>query len=151
MALKESTDTIWDERFMPKVEKTLQSQLVADRVQITSSGIRSCGYMLQNLMINSKPLPSNLLMPFVKTMNNNSNEVKQLFAKMCMQLARQVPSEKMAPELLKLLLPMLVNGSKEKNGYVKANSELALIAVLKLKEGDEVNQVRLNLFLLGIY
>lgn len=47
----------------------------------------------------------------------------------------------MTPELLKLLLPMLVNGTKEKNGYVKANSEIALIAVLKLKEGEEMNQV----------
>lgn len=76
-------------------------------------------------------------------MNNNSNDVKQLFARVCIHLARTVPSNKMTPELLKLLLPMLVNGTKEKNSYVKANSEIALIAVLKLKEGDEMNQVNL--------
>lgn len=75
-------------------------------------------------------------------MNNTSNDVKQLLAKVSIYLARTVPPEKMAPELLKLLLPTLVNGTKERNTYVKANSEIALIAVLKLKEGDEMHQVR---------
>lgn len=78
-------------------------------------------------------------------MNNNSNEVKQLLARVCIHLAKTVPPDQLAPELLKLLLPMLVNGTKEKNGYVKANSEIALIAVLRLKEGDEMHNV--NLFL----
>lgn len=75
-------------------------------------------------------------------MNNSSNDIKQLLAKVSMYLARTVPPEKMAPELLKLLLPALVNGTKEKNGYVKANSELALIAVLRLKEGEQMHQVK---------
>lgn len=75
-------------------------------------------------------------------MNNNSNDVKQLLARVCIYLAKTVPPDRMAPELLKLLLPMLVNGTKEKNGYVKANSEIALIAVLRLKEGEEMYNVR---------
>lgn len=74
-------------------------------------------------------------------MNNNSNEVKQLLARVCIHLAKNISSDKMSPELLKSLLPMLVNGTKEKNGYVKANSELALITVLRLREGDEEQQV----------
>lgn len=78
-------------------------------------------------------------------MNNNSNEVKQLLARVCIHLAKTVLPDKMVPELLKLLLPMLVNGTKEKNSYVKANSEIALIAVLRLKEGDEMHNV--NLFI----
>ncbi|CAG5089337.1 Similar to Gcn1: eIF-2-alpha kinase activator GCN1 (Mus musculus) [Cotesia congregata] len=75
-----------------------------------------------------------------RSMNNNSNEVKQLLARVCIHLARNIPPEKMSGDLLKSLLPMLVNGTKEKNGYVKANSELALIAVLRLKTGDEEHQ-----------
>lgn len=74
-------------------------------------------------------------------MNNNSNEVKQLLARVCIHLARNVGPSNMASDLLKSLLPMLVNGTKEKNGYVKANSELALIAVLRLRSGDEEQQV----------
>lgn len=74
-------------------------------------------------------------------MNNNSNDVKQLLARVCIHLARNIPPENMSPELLRALLPMLVNGTKEKNGYVKANSELALIAVLRLRQGEEEHQV----------
>lgn len=74
-------------------------------------------------------------------MNNNSNDVKQLLARVCIHLARNIPSENMSTELLRALLPMLVNGTKEKNGYVKANSELALIAVLRLRQGEDEHQV----------
>lgn len=74
-------------------------------------------------------------------MNHPNNDVKQLLARVCTMLGKMVPSENMAPELLKLLLPTLVNGTKEKNGYVKANSEIALISVLRLRQGDEVQKV----------
>lgn len=74
-------------------------------------------------------------------MNNNSNDVKQLLARVCIHLARNIPPENMSTELLRALLPMLVNGTKEKNGYVKANSELALIAVLRLRQGEDEHQV----------
>ena len=74
-------------------------------------------------------------------MNHNSNEVKQLLARVCSWLAKSVPPQQMAPELLRLLIPMLVNGTKEKNSYVKANSEFALVSVLRLRQGDDTQQV----------
>lgn len=74
-------------------------------------------------------------------MNNASNDVKQLLARVSFHLAKTVPQEKMAADLLKSLIPTLVNGTKEKNVYVKANSEIALIAVLRLKDGDVMFQV----------
>lgn len=83
-------------------------------------------------------------------MNNTSNDVKQLLARVSFHLAKTVPQEKMATDLLKLLIPTLVNGTKEKNVYVKANSEIALIAVLRLKDGDVMFQV-LNRYLLLLY
>lgn len=158
MALKESPATVWQEQYKQKLIRTILSQLGADRVVITQTAVRSCGYLLQYLMVNDETLPSNLLGPFVRvilfreevffyslnffqTMNNNNNDVKQLLARVCIHLAKTVPEEKMSPDLLKLLLPTLVNGTKEKNGYVKANSELALIAVLRLKDGDAMQQV----------
>ncbi|KRT80352.1 Armadillo repeat containing protein [Oryctes borbonicus] len=149
VVLKESAGFIWTEQYEVRTERTLLSQLAADNIAVTQTAVRSCGYLLQHLLNNDMQLPLNLLGPFVKTMNNNSNDVKQLFARVCIHLARTVASNKMTPELLKLLLPMLVNGTKEKNGYVKANSEMALIAVLKLKEGDEMNQRCLNILDIG--
>lgn len=68
-------------------------------------------------------------------MNHSSNEVKQATAAASVYLARSCATLPM--ELLKSLVPMLVNGTKEKNTMIKANSEQALVAVLRLRfEGN---------------
>nr|XP_031848654.1 eIF-2-alpha kinase activator GCN1 isoform X2 [Nomia melanderi] len=137
VALKESPTTLYNSKETDRVYAVILSYLAADRVQIVMNGVRACGYLFQYLMNEGQPIPQQILSPFVRSMNNNSNDVKQLLARVCIHLARNIPPEKMSPELLKSLLPMLVNGTKEKNGYVKANSELALIAVLRLRQGEE--------------
>ncbi|XP_076383364.1 lethal (3) 80Fj [Megalopta genalis] len=137
VALKESPTTLYNSKEKDRVCAVILSYLAADRVQIVMNGVRACGYLFQYLLNEGQPVPQQILSPFVRSMNNNSNDVKQLLARVCIHLARNIPPEKMSPELLKSLLPMLVNGTKEKNGYVKANSELALIAVLRLRQGEE--------------
>ncbi len=62
-----------------------------------------------------------------------------MLARVCTFLARSVPE--LSSEFLRATVPMLVNGTKEKNSFVKANCEFSLITVLKLKEGDGVHQV----------
>ncbi|XP_011647093.1 eIF-2-alpha kinase activator GCN1 [Pogonomyrmex barbatus] len=140
VALKESPGTVYNPKEKDRVCAVILSYLAADRVQIVMNGVRACGYLFQYLMNESQPIPQQILSPFVRSMNNNSNDVKQLLARVCIHLARNIPPENMSPELLRALLPMLVNGTKEKNGYVKANSELALIAVLRLRQGEEEHQ-----------
>lgn len=140
VALKESPATVYNPKEKDRVCTVILSYLAADRVQIVMNGVRACGYLFQYLMNDSQPVPQQILSPFVRSMNNNSNDVKQLLARVCIHLARNIPPENMSPELLRALLPMLVNGTKEKNGYVKANSELALIAVLRLRQGEEEHQ-----------
>ncbi|XP_034188694.1 lethal (3) 80Fj [Osmia lignaria lignaria] len=140
VALKESPTTVYNDKEKDRVCTVILSYLAADRVQIVMNGVRACGYLFQHLMNEGQPIPQQILSPFVRSMNNNSNDVKQLLARVCIHLARNIPPGKMSPELLKSLLPMLVNGTKEKNGYVKANSELALIAVLRLRQGEEEHQ-----------
>lgn len=70
-------------------------------------------------------------------MNHNSNEVKQVVATSAIFLTRS--SDKALPlTLSKPLVPMLVNGTKEKNTMVKAHSEQALVSVLRLRQsGDD--------------
>ncbi|KAF7417549.1 hypothetical protein HZH68_000202 [Vespula germanica] len=140
VALKESPSTVYNAKEKDRVCTVILSYLAADRVQIVMNGVRACGYLFQYLMNESQSIPQQILSPFVRSMNNNSNDVKQLLARVCIHLARNISPEKMSSELLKALLPMLVNGTKEKNGYVKANSELALIAVLRLRQGEEEHQ-----------
>ncbi|GAB1860935.1 Translational activator GCN1 [Camponotus japonicus] len=140
VVLKESPITVYNPKEKDRVCTVILSYLAADRVQIVMNGVRACGYLFQYLMNESLPIPQQILSPFVRSMNNNSNDVKQLLARVCIHLARNIPSENMSTELLRALLPMLVNGTKEKNGYVKANSELALIAVLRLRQGEDEHQ-----------
>lgn len=46
-------------------------------------------------------------------------------------------------EVARPLLPMLVNGTKEKNQVVRSCAEMALVALLHMKEGDHGTQVML--------
>jgi len=137
VSLKEAPAMIYTPELKEKINKVILSQLAADRVPIAMNGIRACGYLFQHLMLTKEPLPLALLTPFLRSMNHASNDIKQLLGKVCAYLARVVPIEETSPDYLRLAIPMLVNGTKEKNGYVKANSELALVAVLGLRRGEE--------------
>lgn len=76
-------------------------------------------------------------------MNHSSNEVKQLMARAAVVVGRDVTvgGPAGAADVLRALLPALVNGTKEKNTYVRANSELALRAVLRLPTDELHAQV----------
>ncbi|KAH1001345.1 eIF-2-alpha kinase activator GCN1-like isoform X2 [Dendroctonus ponderosae] len=138
VALKEAPERLWDEQYKMKLSQVLLSQFQSQVVSITQSAIRSCGYLLEYIISNGEAIPNNVLVAFVRTMNNTNNEVKQLLARVLFHLAKIIPTEKFTSDFLRLVLPTLVNGTKEKNVYVKANSEIALIAILKLKNGDSV-------------
>lgn len=70
-------------------------------------------------------------------MNHSSNEVKQATSASSVYLAKAL-KEPLPIPLLKSLVPLLVNGTKEKNTMVKANAEQALVCVLRLRhEGDD--------------
>lgn len=140
VAIKEAAPSVYITKFESKICKSITSNIVSDKIPIASNAIRASGYLFAHCMSTGVPLPSAAIGPFVRAMNHPSNEVKQLLAKMCNYLAKIVPAEKVPAELMKALIPMLVNGTKEKNGYVKSNSETALIAVLRLRDGEETHQ-----------
>ncbi|XP_055908453.1 eIF-2-alpha kinase activator GCN1 [Eupeodes corollae] len=140
VALKESAATIYTPTYETKIAKTIVSSIASDKVTIACNGVRASAYLLQYCMNEHLPVPQAIVTPFIRAMNHNSNEVKQLVAKSCTHLAKVVTPENTTPELLKPLIPMLVNGTKEKNGYVKSNSEIALVAILRLRDGEEVYQ-----------
>ncbi|KAJ1530782.1 hypothetical protein ONE63_005633 [Megalurothrips usitatus] len=145
VALKECPSVVYTDAYCDKLHRVTLSFLLADRVQVAQNGIRCCAYLLDYCMSNEKALPQPLISPFVRTMNHSSNEVKQLVSRVCSYLARRHDKKTFAPELLKLILPMLVNGTKEKNSYVKADSEIALVAVLRLRHGEDMLQHCLSL------
>ncbi|GBP56848.1 eIF-2-alpha kinase activator GCN1 [Eumeta japonica] len=140
VALKETPQHIYLEQYQEKINKTLLGYLTSDKIPVVSNGIRGIGYLIRYLLQNDKPVPPNILSQFVRSMNHTSNEVKQLTARVCTLLGREVEAPRVPAELLRALVPALVNGTKEKNSYVRANSEIALRAVLHLRDGDNVHQ-----------
>ena len=46
-----------------------------------------------------------------------------------------------SPEVLRVLVPALVMGTKEKNTMVRAASESAIVMLLGLRHGDQLYQV----------
>lgn len=70
-------------------------------------------------------------------MNHSSNEVKQSAAASSIYLSKSLQKRLPIP-LIKSLVPLLVNGTKEKNTMVKAYSEHALVSVMRLRDdGDD--------------
>lgn len=73
-------------------------------------------------------------------MKHDSNEVKQLVAQAVVFVSKSV-DEPLDINILKVLVPMLVMGTKEKNAVVKSYSEHALVILLKLRRDETVLQV----------
>ena len=145
VVLKESPKTIFNPKYELKLCKTVIACMQTDKPTIASNGVRAACYLIEHCQNEGLAIPSMVLIPYAKSMNHISNEVKQLLAKTIIYLSKSIAQEKMSNEFLKALIPSLVNGTKEKNGYVKSNSEIALISILRLKNGDEVQQKVLRL------
>ena len=73
-------------------------------------------------------------------MKQESNDKKQLGSQVVEFIARSV-DHPLDISSIKQLIPMLVNGTKEKNTAVRSYSETALVNLLKMREGDTVLQV----------
>lgn len=150
--LKESPSIVVTQKYEAKIAKTLTACIQNEKVNIASNGVRGACYLIQYCQNESQQIPPTVLTAYVKSMNHINNEVKQLLAKTSIYLSKAVSHEKMLesnPQFLKSLIPSLVNGTKEKNGYVKSNSEIALISILRLRTGDTVFQQVLQLLEAG--
>ena len=79
-------------------------------------------------------------------MKHESNDVKALAAQTVSFIAKSV-STPLDTSVQSLLVPMLVNGTKEKNTLVRTNSELALVTLLRLRKGDQSLQVLARILL----
>lgn len=149
VALREAPAIVWQPKYEAKIMRSIMANITSDKVPIANNAVRAVGYLFEHCLTQSLSLPAALVTPFVRALNHPSNEVKQLLAKMCNYLAKQVPAAAVPADLIKVLIPMLVNGTKEKNGYVKSNAEIALVSLLRLRDGDETMQQCLGLLEAG--
>ena len=85
-------------------------------------------------------VPAPLLLALGKTMNHSSNEIKTLTTSVFIYLAKNA-GQPLDLAFIKPVLAQLINGTKEKNSAVRASSEQALVALLRLRHG-QVGEVK---------
>jgi len=135
-ALKQCPDKLVTDAYLPRVHSAIKKFSSSDRIPIKLSGLRCLGYVLRHeLLSGNSNLPPPLLELITKSMKSESNDVKQLAAQIVTFLAKVSP---LGDATMVQLVPSLVNGTKEKNTVVRSNSEFALVAMLRLREGDQV-------------
>jgi len=143
ISLKEASNRLIKEEWIERICKTLMAFINSDRVPIVINGMKGSAYLIKQYLLKSEVPPQTLLTAFARGMNHSSNEVKQAVAISTTFISR-TSDVSIPPVLFKTLVPLLVNGTKEKNSMVRANSEHALVAFLKLRAGDEVLQTCLS-------
>ncbi|XP_032593563.1 eIF-2-alpha kinase activator GCN1 [Drosophila grimshawi] len=136
VALKECPREILTANLVDRVIGHILVNIVSDKVPIACNAVRAATYLLEYKLVNNEDPPNSLIVALARAMNHNSNDVKQLVAKSCIHLSKSLSAEQIHLDVLKTLVPTLVNGTKEKNGYVKSNSELALISILRLRTDE---------------
>ncbi|TRY72261.1 hypothetical protein TCAL_11937 [Tigriopus californicus] len=135
VTLKVAPDRVYTEANAPKMIKVILSYLSADRIPIAENAVRAIGYLFHFCLKSGQPIPTDLISPFCRAMNHASNDVKQLVPNVADFLAKAHP-EILPKDILKPLLPTLVNGTKEKNSAVRSSSESALVSVMKMRKSN---------------
>ncbi|VIO91325.1 Uncharacterized protein BM_BM6680 [Brugia malayi] len=108
-----------------KLRSAFISAMQCDKPEIASSAIRSATSIL--LCQGTMDVP--LLSSIVRATNHPANEVKCVAALGIHHIA----SRKLSINEMKVIVPMMLNGIKEKNSAVRAACEQALIALFKLR------------------
>ncbi|KAK3887663.1 hypothetical protein Pcinc_008247 [Petrolisthes cinctipes] len=144
-ALKSAPNNVLSVASVDQVSSTLLSYMSSDRLALVENAMAGVAFLLAHQLTSGEPVPPTLVQTFAKMINHSSNEVKQGMCRACQYTAETLAtasSGALVPvEVARPLLPMLVNGTKEKNQVVRSSAEMALIALLQLKNGDQGMQV----------
>ncbi len=145
VALKDAGSQLWDTH-STAVMDTIPQLVTADRIPICLSGLRACGHLLTHLLHTQPGTThiSQLQALLIKSMKSECNEVKVLVGQVVSYLCDCGPPLWAAPPLATPLVAPLVMGTKEKNSVVRASSETALVALLRLRQGETAYQAVLT-------
>lgn len=133
VALKESPEKLC-KQFDDNISKTILELSSSDRIPLCLCGYRCLGYLMIHKQSKGELKPE-LVTILIKGMKNDSNDVKQVVTQIIPHLASVGPLKE---EIVKLLIPPLVMGTKEKNTLVKSNSEYAVVSVLQLRKDETI-------------
>lgn len=140
IAIKCAASRLCTSEWEGRVGAAVSAFCSADRLPISMAGMRALGFLLRHYVMDDRQPERESVMVLVKAMKQESNDLKGLAAQILTYLGKSVPRA-LPADTLKMVVPMLVNGTKEKNTMVRVNSEYGLVALLKLRhQGDDTYQ-----------
>ncbi|CAD6185730.1 unnamed protein product [Caenorhabditis auriculariae] len=121
---------LWESEANSACRTALLSAFTSTEVVVASAAVRAAAFLIMSMDSPDR----DLLVALAKTMNHSSVDVRRCVAVALGHIVEQKPLKN---DFLKLIVPQLVNGSKETNSAVRSSSELALVHAFRYTEGTE--------------
>lgn len=107
------------------------------------SAIRAVCYYIDHKIKSAQKSDIDLVTVLAKCINQSSNDIKLLSVQIVTYLSvLNANKQRLEDNLLKLFIPMLVNGTREKAPTVRLASEIALVEMLQLRSGNSLYEVK---------
>uniref|UniRef100_A0A0N4ZKM4 Translational activator GCN1 n=1 Tax=Parastrongyloides trichosuri TaxID=131310 RepID=A0A0N4ZKM4_PARTI len=145
LLVSKNADKVCDVYGYENLSYTLSMHFGNESSHIADAAIRSAAYILISKKENCD---KDFLQLLAKTINHNSNEIKKLVSISIHNIFKQ--SSLSSPELLKSVVPSLVNGTKERNLAVRISAEQALLEVFKLRKNENIYEEYIGLLSGGV-
>ncbi|XP_030828154.1 eIF-2-alpha kinase activator GCN1-like isoform X1 [Strongylocentrotus purpuratus] len=139
VTLKDAPERVTVEGRATKVLEVIIKNSLNDRIPVCVAGVRGMGFYMKHCIATGEQVPQSLLSAMVKCFNHSSSDIKMAAAQMINHCAMTTESP-LDMSIVRGILVVLVSNTKDKNTAVQADSEWALVALLKLKHGDEFLQ-----------
>lgn len=114
------------------------------------SAVRAICFYADYKIKNNLKSDADLITMLSKCINQSSNDIKLLSVQIVTYLSVENSQKRFDDDLLKLFIPMLVNGMREKAPTVRLASEIALVELLKLKSDQSTYEVCVFVFVYSI-
>lgn len=123
-----NADGLWSSEVNASCRSALQSAFTSPDPTVASSSLRGASHILQS------NLDRDLLSSVARSLNHAAVDVRKTAA---IAMGHVGLKNELPNDILKLIVPQLINGCKESNSTVRAASELALVHALKMVNNED--------------
>uniref|UniRef100_A0A8R1HWX1 TOG domain-containing protein n=1 Tax=Caenorhabditis japonica TaxID=281687 RepID=A0A8R1HWX1_CAEJA len=123
-----NADGFWTSEANAAARTAFTAAFTSQDPHVAASSLRAASYVLQ------ANIDRDLLTAVARAFNHTSIDVRKTAATAIGHVGQQ---QELSNDVLKLMVPQLVNGCKESNSAVRCASELALVHALKMAKDEE--------------
>ncbi|XP_024130877.1 eIF-2-alpha kinase activator GCN1 [Oryzias melastigma] len=142
IAVKSAPEKLCGKEYCDTVMETILANATADRIPIATSGIRGLGYLMRHHLRveGGSSISQRIITQFVKCLQNQSSDIRLVSERMLWWVFKEPSTPSMEAGLIKPLLKVLLDNTKDKNTTVRAQSEHTIVNLLRLRHGEETLQ-----------